>query len=353
MTLCTLVRAGVLAVLGTSAACLAQVSIVLTAHKDNTLYQDTAGGLSNGAGTRFFCGVTNTARLRRGLLAFDVAARLPRCATVVAVEVVLTVRMTRSGSELIGLHRVDQAWGEAGSVAGSGQGGGGVAQSGDVTWVHTHHPANLWLVVGGDFDATASSSAAVGGLGAYTWPSTPRLVADVQAWLDHPEQNHGWLVRATERGFGTAKAFATREDPTPADRPQLRIVYLPPPASVTRVGNGCRGSGATPLSLDPVGLPTLPSAFALVLGGGGPGPHVLVWAAGTSSTPLPLGGGCDLWLELSTIFASYSTPQRTFPLPLPANPALIGAKLAAQAVVLDTALPALTLSNALRIVVGV
>ena len=49
-------------------------TITLGASQDNTLYQDTIGGLSNGAGPTFLMGKTGGGSIRRGLIEFDLSA---------------------------------------------------------------------------------------------------------------------------------------------------------------------------------------------------------------------------------------------------------------------------------------
>src|SRR5437762_12571116 len=44
--------------------------------KDNTLYADTTGALSNGAGSAIFVGRTGNGDIRRAVIAFDVAGAL-------------------------------------------------------------------------------------------------------------------------------------------------------------------------------------------------------------------------------------------------------------------------------------
>ncbi|MCL4209692.1 MAG: hypothetical protein KJZ68_03420, partial [Phycisphaerales bacterium] len=98
---------------------------------------------------------------------------------------------------------------------------------GDATWLHRFHDTVFWTQPGGDYVAAASASRVVGGLGAYVWGSTPAMVADVQAWLDNPGSNFGWIVIGDESTTTTAKRFDSREHPTQANRPRLTIDYLP------------------------------------------------------------------------------------------------------------------------------
>lgn len=52
------------------------------------------------------------------------------------------------------------------------------------------------------------------------------MIADVQAWLDNPASNFGWLVLGDETGIATAKRFDTRESASP---PVLTIAYIAGP----------------------------------------------------------------------------------------------------------------------------
>ena len=56
-------------------------TVSLLPQKDNTLYEDPAGQLSNGQGIYLFAGKTNVPSLRRGLIAFDLAS-IPTNATI-------------------------------------------------------------------------------------------------------------------------------------------------------------------------------------------------------------------------------------------------------------------------------
>jgi spore coat protein A len=53
------------------------------------------------------------------------------------------------------------------------------------------------------------------------------MVTDVQAWLNTPAQNHGWIVRSVETQIQTTKRFATRENGTVNNRPKLIVNYTP------------------------------------------------------------------------------------------------------------------------------
>jgi hypothetical protein len=205
------------------AALSAEAGVVsLGASKDNTLYEvapalgnGNGGPPSNGAGVSFFSGRTSNPKgpgIRRGVVAFDVAAAVPAGSTITSAQLVLSMVQTISGPETVDLHRLTADWGEGTTNATSGGGGGGApATTGDATWLHTFYPGSFWTVAGGDFAATVSASQSVGAIGPYTWGSTAQMVADVQDWLDNPAGNFGWILIGNEAALGSAKRFETRE----------------------------------------------------------------------------------------------------------------------------------------------
>jgi hypothetical protein len=205
----------------------AQMTSDISASKDNTLYEDVEGTLSNGAGDFFFSGKTGDGDIRRALLAFNIAGNIPAGSTINSVTLTLNMSRTVSGDKTVSLHKILSDWGEGTSNAPGQEGGGAPATNGDATWLHTFFSTNFWTNVGGDFSTTASASQSIGDVGMYTWGSTPEMVADVQDWLDNPSNNFGWLVMGDESADATAKRFDTRENPTTANRPLLTVNYTP------------------------------------------------------------------------------------------------------------------------------
>mgnify|MGYP003573010621 CR=1 FL=1 len=74
-----------------------QGTVTLNPIKDNTLYQDTSGGLSNGAGAHFFAGMTAAGAARRAVLAFDIAGSIPAGSTITSVALTLNMSKTIAG----------------------------------------------------------------------------------------------------------------------------------------------------------------------------------------------------------------------------------------------------------------
>ena len=203
----------------------AQESQILPASKDNTLIENPAGELSNGIGPAFFVGRTNQSRnsIRRGLIAFDIAEAIPAGSTVTEVTLTLNMERAPGGEESIELHRVLADWGEGNSNTKGGR--GAPATTGDATWIHSFYDTDLWSQPGGDFSADISGVAIVGGEGSYVWDSTPKMVQDVQEWLDSPEYNFGWLLLGNETASGTAKSFASRHSADISVQPQLTVSF--------------------------------------------------------------------------------------------------------------------------------
>jgi hypothetical protein len=200
----------------------------LVPNLDNTLYESAGGTLSNGAGPSFFVGRTAQAtnNLRRGLLSFDVAGAIPAGATITAATLTMHCTATVSGTFQVSHQPINATWGVGASNAGVAGGGGAPAAPGDATWRHRFFNTTLWTAAGGDFTAASSQAFPVGGLGPYTWSSSPAMVADVQSWLDSPGTNYGWLVRGAESTAPpTSKKFESRQSSEPALRPLLVVEY--------------------------------------------------------------------------------------------------------------------------------
>ena len=203
----------------------AQTTININPIKDNTLYENATGSLSNGAGDHLFVGATNQGSKRRGLLKFDIASHVPLDATILEATLALSMDKTSSLSSNIELHTVSADWGEGASVAPEiGGGNGATAQTNDATWLHTFYNSSLWNTAGGDFNALVSATTSVNGIGSYTWTSS-QLVADVQNWLNSPASNFGWCLTGDEANLRSTKRFASKEITTLNSRPLLTIVY--------------------------------------------------------------------------------------------------------------------------------
>lgn len=200
--------------------------ISISPSKDTTLYEDSEGAISNGAGSHLFVGKTGMNLTRRSLIVFDLASVVPLSATVVRSELTLNVSMAASEEgTMVSLIPMLADWGEGVSDALGAEGGGALSELDDATWIHSYYPDLFWANAGGDFSSGLGSSAEIFGPGLYRFPSTTEMVDFAQQALDSPETNFGWIVIGDESKSRTAKRFDSRENPEPAYQPTLRIEF--------------------------------------------------------------------------------------------------------------------------------
>ncbi|TPW11038.1 MAG: hypothetical protein FD129_1765, partial [bacterium] len=134
------------------------------------------------------------------------------------------------------------SWGEGTSDANGTEANGTSATTNDATWLHRFYSTTFWSTAGGDFAAGASASTVVGADAFYSW-SGSGVVADLQAWIQSPSGNNGWVLIGNEAAITTARRFASRSYAAdPAFRPSLRISYTVPPPDP--VGACCLDDGS-------------------------------------------------------------------------------------------------------------
>ena len=204
-------------------------SLTLFPSKDNSLFEDAAGELSNGKGEHLFVGKTAQSEgqaLRRALVQFNLSD-IPNDAEITKVS--LTVHVSKippnDGPQRTSLHRVLSSWGEGQSDAPGAEGKGTRAISGDATWLHRVYPVTLWDNAGGDFFVNPSATTNLGDIGEYTW-SSDDMIDDVNRWLDRPNDNFGWIMIGNEDIPRHARRLDSREYlAAEENRPQLTIEY--------------------------------------------------------------------------------------------------------------------------------
>ncbi len=220
----------------TGTAVAADQTVTLIATRDASIYHGLPGSdtLADGSGPYLWTSVTAEGLVRRALLKFDLSA-IP--AGAVVRQVTLTLWESRSrGDHNIALHRLLANWGEGPANAG-GSGAGAPAASGDSTWSHRIYPGTPWNTPGGEFDPVASAVQLVGSADAsYSWSgalpagggAAPRIVIDVQSWVNAPTGNHGWIMIGNETTPQNAKRFESRNSGFDVRKPQLTLVYSEP-----------------------------------------------------------------------------------------------------------------------------
>ena len=149
----------------------------------------------------------------RGLIRFDFNGQIPPGSQIKSVALTLTVAKVPLGgvNSIFELRRVLRTWNEC-----------------QATWNIRAGVTEFWSAPGAvaptDFSSGISATQFVAGLSSYSFGSTTNLVADVQAWLDNPQTNFGWIVLTQREDLGkTARRFASREGG--AAGPSLIVEY--------------------------------------------------------------------------------------------------------------------------------
>src|SRR5258706_1602818 len=163
--------------------------------RDNTLFQQASGSLSDGAGEAFYVGrtaqATTSLQIRRGLIYFNIGS-LPANATVTNASLrLMAENRSFNGDRFTTLHRVLQDWGQGTS---NSAGAGTTAAANDATWLYrfynpitpTSSPA--WTTAGGSFAAANSAGATCPNLGGpfpFSGATGSLLVSDLQSWINN------------------------------------------------------------------------------------------------------------------------------------------------------------------------
>src|SRR5215472_16226054 len=153
-------------------------------------------------------GVTGGPEIRRSLLRFDLSNSVPQGAQINSVTLQIDViKEAANGAvgNVVDARRLLRDWNED-----------------EVTW-DSPSAGQSWQAPGADgFQDSAalpSSAIFVTDPSFYVFPSQAGLVADVQAWVDDPASNFGWLLASeNESTPKTARVVSSREDPNVADR---------------------------------------------------------------------------------------------------------------------------------------
>lgn len=222
-------------------------TVTLRPVADTAIFE--AAPANNLGGQPFFtAGTTQNNTKTRGLFRFDLPGPIPSNSKIISVN--LSVEVTGQpkddfAASSFELRRVFKSWGEGNKTGTTlSPGLGAPATTNEATWNSRFaFTTNTWSSPGGaetnDYSGVVSAEQFIYGISnsPYTFESNPRLVSDVQTWLDNPPANFGWLLKTADESVPfTARRFASREDANNA--PRLEIEYLPPPRIQGAVASG-------------------------------------------------------------------------------------------------------------------
>ena len=205
----------------TNLACVADTFIISSAPDNNA-----GGDTGNTAGR------DNVSGVRRALFRFDLSG-IPSGSTITSAELQLRVVKVPPGSvnSSFEIHRLLAAWEEGTKTSSFPGNNGAAASANETTWNSRRHGTAAWTSPGAldDVVATASAATPVAGVGLYSWTGAD-VTGDVQAWVDQPSSNFGWLVKSDDEATAkTVRDLGSRESTSPP----LLIVGFSPPAPPT------------------------------------------------------------------------------------------------------------------------
>lgn len=188
-------------------------TITIQPSSGDSYLDEDRGGSSYGSNSTMFVQSRSGGRDRRSLVKFDLSA-IPAGSQITGATLKLFMTAAPSATRTYNVHRVTRSWVEA-----------------DVSWDEASNNVS-WTTAGGDYSAGATASVTTGTVSSVwlAWDVT----ADVDAWYAGTA-NNGVLVKDSAENSTTAYSatFATRENGTAANRPQLVVTYTPPDLQVT------------------------------------------------------------------------------------------------------------------------
>lgn len=209
----------------------AQIQLaVLPCAADAAIYAES-GSVANGSGENLFVGANSQGQARRSLVRFDLASALPPGSVVVGAYLRVTVNQGNPGSEPLVARRVLANWAEGPTNPTGSEGQGAAASGADVTWTLREFAANTaWTTAGGDFAGADSFAGPLAASGSSGFDATATGLADIQAWVDQPSQNFGWILIGNEAASSSAKRLDSRTAVNANARPELQVTYFAPGA---------------------------------------------------------------------------------------------------------------------------
>lgn len=216
-------------------------TVVLHPFADTTLIEVAPDSNLGGAGF-FNAGFTGVSTRNRGLVQFALSEAIPAGSLITGATLNFDIIRQPSvdiDQDLFALHRMLVTWGEGDKLPSpeGSPGFGSPATAGEATWNHRFFGATPWSSPGGqagtDFALTPTAIVPVYGIAdPVLIESDLALVADVQFWVNHPDQNFGWMFKAeSEAVRKSARSFASREDANGGPTLVIEFTPVPEPSS--------------------------------------------------------------------------------------------------------------------------
>ncbi|PYJ06660.1 MAG: hypothetical protein DME25_06165 [Verrucomicrobia bacterium] len=187
-------------------------------------------------------GVGENLKRHRALLRFDAAGQLPAGAKIQSASLTLELAWLPANGyspSTMELHRLFRSWGEGNKQSPTNctscAGQGALAGTNEACWLTPFAwTTNAWTSPGAaatnDFvsDISASQTIYKFADSPYTFGPSPAMGADVQAWLDNPQANFGWILLGQDETVKfSARRFWSRENTN--FPPYLTVQYLVAP----------------------------------------------------------------------------------------------------------------------------
>jgi hypothetical protein len=180
--------------------------------KDCYLY---AGGATTNYATQSImraCGYGSFGlnNIQRPLLSFDVT-NIPASTSILSAKVMLysvNLGQIKGTTGAYALHPVTKNWTEAAAC-----------------WSN-YAAGQAWTTPGGDFNATADTTTPRHSLVECSWYEFD-VTSRVQAWINNPAGNYGWVVKATDEMASIQDEFASSDHGTADLRPKLVVSDMP------------------------------------------------------------------------------------------------------------------------------
>ncbi len=152
--------------------------------------------------------LTESSKLTRPLIAFDLAGAVPTNAKVTSATLSLYIKESKNGSTTVRAHQVTDYWIESA-----------------VTWRYQDKVSTEeWTASGADFSATVLDSETFTDGNKDYW-ATFNVSAAAQSWAASPATNYGVILEASVSGSKTQVKFNSSNDGTASERPKLQVCW--------------------------------------------------------------------------------------------------------------------------------